>query len=265
MFITGASAGIGKALAKAFANEGADIALVARRKDKLDAVAAEIEALGRRALPLAADVAKDGELEQAAKEARETLGRIDVVVANAGFGVLGRFEKLELDDYRRQFETNVFGVIRTLRATLADVEKTRGRIAIVGSVGAYLVTPGTIAYGMSKAALGALAQGLRFELEPKNVSVTLLSPGFVDSEIRLLDNQGVLKEDAKDPAPHFLVMPTEKAAKQMVNAIHGREDERVITMHGKALVSLHRHAPTVLAGLVQLGQRRGKTPVRWGD
>jgi short-subunit dehydrogenase len=263
VFITGASAGIGKALALAFAAEGADIAVAARRKDKLEAVAAAIQReTGRRALPLEADVTKDGSLEAAAQEARDKLGRIDVVVANAGFGVAGPFEKLDLDDYRRQFETNIFGVIRTLRATLADVTHARGRFAIVGSVASHIGVPGTIPYSMSKAAIASLAQGLRLELADKGVSVTLLSPGFIDSEIRLLDNQGAMKENAKDPAPSFLVMPTAKAARQMVDAVARREAERVITMHGKLAVSLARHAPNMLEALLRRGGRK-RSPVRW--
>jgi short-subunit dehydrogenase len=265
VLITGASAGIGKALSMAFAAEGADVALVARRKEKLEAVAASIrEKTGRRAFVLAADVTKDGEIEAAVEALCAETGRVDVVVANAGFGVTGSFEKLSMDDYRRQFETNVFGVLRTIRAALPEVERARGRIAIVGSVASYIVTPGTIAYGMSKAAVTALAQGLRLELSPRGVSVTLISPGFVESEIRLLDNQGVLKEGAKDTVPAFLVMSAEKAARQIVDAVVQREAERVITAHGKLAVGLARYAPSVLEGILRRGQRR-KSPVRWEE
>jgi len=263
--ITGASAGIGEALVEAFAKEGADVVLVARRKDKLEAIAARVqEKTGKRAVALVCDVTKDGEVEAAVEEARRAFGRIDVVMANAGFGVAGSFEKLSLDDFRRQFETNIFGVLRTVKATLPDVTKQRGRIGIVGSVGSYIVAPGTIPYGMSKAAMNALAQGLRLELASKGVSVTLISPGFVDSEIRLLDNQGVLKEGAKDPAPSFLVMPTEKAAKQIVSAMARREAERVVTLHGKLAVGLARHTPGLLEALLRRGGKKN-SPVKWDE
>lgn len=265
VFITGASAGIGAGVARRFAAEGADVVLVARRKDRLESIAANLRKQGRRALALEADVCKDGDLEKAAEEARKAFGRIDVLVANAGYGVAGAFEKLTLDDYRRQLETNVYGVLRSVYATLPDLKRTRGRIAIVGSVSGYLSTPGTIAYAMSKAAVHSLAAGMRLELAEKGVSVTLIVPGFVESEIRLLDNQGVLKDGAADPVPRWLVMPTDHAAREIVGAIARREPERVITGHGKMAVFLQRHAPNLLSAAIGLGARRGRRELRWDE
>ena len=120
VLITGASSGIGAALAREFARQGADLVLLARRTDRLTALAAELERQGRRALALTGDVTVDGDLERAVAETRAKLGRLDVAVANAGFGVVGPVERLTLDDYRRQFETNVFGVLRTVHAALPD-------------------------------------------------------------------------------------------------------------------------------------------------
>src|SRR6185436_16532555 len=125
VLITGASSGIGAALARAFAREGANLVLAARRADRLAALAAEIEREGRRALSVTCDVTRDGDLERAAAAARTAFGGIDVAVANAGFGVVGPVERLTLDDYHRQFETNVFGVLRTIHATLPDLRARR--------------------------------------------------------------------------------------------------------------------------------------------
>ena len=107
VFITGASSGIGAALAREFARQGAAVALAARRVDRLETLVSELGAGGRRAIALACDVTKDGDVERAVAEARAALGPIDVAVANAGFGVVGPFERLTLDDHRRQLETNV--------------------------------------------------------------------------------------------------------------------------------------------------------------
>src|SRR5512136_573327 len=109
-FITGASSGIGAALAREIARQGGDLALAARRETRLQDLSEEIRGMGRRALALKCDVTRDGDMEEAAAKAREEFGRIDYVIANAGFGVIGKMEKLSLEDYRHQFETNVFGV-----------------------------------------------------------------------------------------------------------------------------------------------------------
>src|SRR5207245_10100007 len=119
--------------------------------------------------------------------------------ANAGFGVVGPFALLTLDDYRRQFETNVFGVLRTLKATLADVRRTRGRIAVIGSVSGHIATPGSSPYAMSKFAVRALAEALGHELARSGVSVTLVSPGDVASEFRRCDQQGGIRGVASAP------------------------------------------------------------------
>jgi NADP-dependent 3-hydroxy acid dehydrogenase YdfG len=115
-FITGASSGIGAALALEIARQGGDVVLMARRKERLQELGHEIESTGRRALAIQGDIANDGDIERAVKKTNAELGRIDYVVANAGFGVAGRFEKLTIEDFRRQFETNVFGVLRTVYA-----------------------------------------------------------------------------------------------------------------------------------------------------
>jgi short-subunit dehydrogenase len=252
VLITGASSGIGAALAREFARQGAHVVLAARRLDRLRTLAAEIETQGRRALAVACDVTVDGDVERAAAAAVNEFGRIDVVVANAGFGVVGRVERLQLEDYRRQFETNVFGVLRTIHATLVQLEKTRGRLVIIGSVAGYVAAPGSSPYAMSKFALRALAETLGHEVRPRGVSVTIANPGFVESEIRLVDNRGALREAARDSIPRWLRMPAERAARQIVAATARRRREVVITRVGKATVFLQRHAPWLIAGAIRL-------------
>jgi short-subunit dehydrogenase len=205
-------------------------------------------------------VTKPGDLE-AAVERIERLGRgIDVVVANAGFGVAGNFERLTLDDYRRQLETNVFGVVRTVYATLAPLKRSRGRLVILGSVAGYIPQAGASAYGMSKFAVRALAESLRQELAADGVSVTLISPGFVDSDIRRTDNRGVVHGDAKDPVPAWLRMPVDAAARDIVDAVYRRKRERVVTAHGKLLVLVYRHCPWLIRLLQRAGIRGRAEP-----
>jgi uncharacterized protein len=263
VFITGASSGIGAALAREFAREGGDVALVARRRDRLEALAAEIGAMGRRSVVVPCDVTKDGDLDRAATAARTALGKLDVVVANAGFGVTGALETLSADDYRRQFETNVFGVLRTVYATLEDLKKTRGRLVLIGSVSGHVGVPGSSAYSMSKFAVRGLAASLAHELAPYGVAVTLISPGFVESEIRQVDNRGVWRATPPPrPIPALLVMATPTAARKIVSAVARRRREAVITVFGKTVVFLQRHLPGLLAQIIRRFAIKGRREPR---
>ncbi len=253
VFITGASSGIGASLAKEFAKRGARLVLVARRTDRLETLATDLRAAGTDVLVVTGDVTRDGDMERAAEQAIQSFGGIDVVVANAGFGVQGRLTKLKIDDVRRQFETNVFGVLRTFYATHAALKASRGRLVMIGSVSGFFCAPGTIPYSMSKFAVRALAEGLEQELAKDGISVTHIAPGYVESEISMVDNNGVLHDTPPRPkAPAFLFMKTAEAARQIVDATEKREPLRVVTGHGKILVAASRHTPRALKGALRL-------------
>ena len=256
VLITGASSGIGAALAREFAAEGATLVLAARRRDRLEALASELEGKGTRALALTCDVTAEDDLAAVVGKIEEEFGHLDVVVANAGFGVLGRFEKLSLQDFQRQFDTNVFGVLRTALAALPSLKKSKGRLVLIGSVSGHISAPQASPYSMSKYAVRALAEALYAELGPLGVSVTLISPGFVATEIQNVDNQGRYREGGKDRVPAWLKMSAEKAARQIVRAVAGRKREKVITLHGKLFVALDRFLPGLIPRFFRrLGKR----------
>ena len=244
VLITGASSGIGQELARQLGQAGAQLTLTARRADLLDALAQRIAAAGAPPpLVVRCDVTHDGDVERAVADSLQRWGRLDVVIANAGFGVVGALRQLSVDDYRRQFETNVFGVLRTIKAALPEIEKTKGNVVIVGSVAGWTASPNGSAYAMSKFAVRALADAVTPELSLHGVKVTLVSPGFVASDIRRVDNQGTLHAAAPDPIPQWLVMPTERAVRQILRAVARGKGEVVVTGHGKALVAIERFMP----------------------
>ncbi len=247
VLITGASSGIGEELAVQLAAAGAHLTLTARRRELLDALARRIAAAGQETpLVVPADVTRDGDLENAVREAVRAYGKLDIVIANAGFGIVGPFSRLTLDDYRRQFETNVFGLIRTLHAGLPEVQRARGHLVLIGSVAGWGSTPGASPYAMSKFAVRALANAITPELALDGVKVTLISPGFVASNIRRTDNRGAFHADTADPIPAWLVMPTDKAVRQILDAVARGKREAIITGHGKLLVLIERFAPWII-------------------
>lgn len=248
VLITGASSGIGAALAREYGKRGARVALLARRKDKLERVARDVPG----SVPIACDVCDDASVQQAVREALAAFGDLDVVVANAGIGITGSVEELSIDDYRRQFETNVFGVLRTVKASLGSLKRTSGRLALLGSVSGFLSLPGTSAYAMSKFAVRALAEALGAELAGAGVSVTHVAPGFVESEIRKVDNAGQVHTERRDPIPPFLIMSNERAAHDIASAIQARKPEAIITGHGKAATFVAQRFPRTVHSLVRL-------------
>lgn len=242
VLITGASSGIGASLAREFAREGAHTVLVARRVERIEALAAELTTGSLRSVAVAGDVTRDGDLEQAVELARREFGRLDVAVANAGILAGGHLLDLTLDDYRKHLETNTFGAIRTVMAALPALRETRGRIVLIGSLLGMISVPGDTPYCMSKFALNGLSDGLRHELAPYGISVTQIMPGFVRTDIystRL----------PRKPPPKWIAwiaLTPEQAARQIVSAAYRRKRCHVMPWPTKMAILLQRLSPWVV-------------------
>lgn len=256
VWITGGGSGIGREMALEFAREGANVAVSGRREDRLEQVVREIEALGGRGLAVPCDVTVEAEVEAAVATIVETLWQLDVAVANAGFAVAGNVAKLTAEDWRRQMDVNVVGAAMTAKYATPELEKTGGRLALIGSVAGTISIAGTGAYSASKYAVRSLAETLGQELHARGVSVTLVQPGFVKSEIAQVDNKGQHNPRRKDRRPEKLMWETDDAARVIVRAIHRRKRVFTFTAHGKLAAFLGTVAP----GLVHFAvTRTGKT------
>jgi short-subunit dehydrogenase len=259
VLITGASSGIGRALALQLGTAGAKVTLTARRAELLTALAEEMVSLGAvRPVTSVCDVTRDGDLERAVADAVNAFSGLDVVFANAGFGVVGFFDRLEVADYRRQLETNVFGVLRTIKACRSEIGRRQGNVVIIGSVAGHCATPGNSPYSMSKFAVRALANSITPELARAGVRVTLISPGFVASNIRKVDNSGHFHAEAPEPIPAWLVVDTERVVRQILRAVAAGRAEATITGHGKLLVAIARFAPWILRAAGRRMAARGR-------
>jgi len=245
VWITGGGSGIGRACATAFAAEGAKVVVSGRRADRLEAVAAEV---GGLAVPC--DVTDDASIADAVGQVVGEHGRLDVTVCNAGYAVSDDFSSLTRDDWRRQFEVNVFGLAECARAALPHLLETKGRLALVGSIAGFVCAPKLAPYNASKFAVRAIGWTLAAELRDTGVSCTTVHPGYVASEIAQVDNSGHHDPERRDRRPAKLMWPADKAARTIVRAIHGRKRDYVFTGHGRFAAWLGRHAPGMAFRLV---------------
>lgn len=256
--VTGASSGIGEALVKESVARGMDVVLCARRKERLQDLSTWVTSQGRRALVVVCDVTKAEDCQRAVSEGLTYFGQIDIVIANAGFGIVGDVEHLTVHDFERQFSTNVYGVLNTFYASWEALKKSKGAFAAVGSVNGYVALPGNAAYAMSKFAVRAFCDALRIEARSYGVSVTHIAPGFVTSEIRKVGNDGKLKFHAKDPVPTWIQMPADKAARQILRAVLKGKAELIVTFHGKFFASWIRHFPNLFRWVLWTSKLRAR-------
>lgn len=250
VWITGASSGLGRGMALEFASLGAIVAISARRVAELNEVVREIEAKQGKARAYYCDVLDSKSIEVCVHQIISDFGRLDIAVANAGYGVLGKIEELSESDWHRQLAVNVTGLALTCKFALPHLRNTKGRLALIGSVAAFVPNPGVGAYGASKAAVQNIGESLQVELKGSGVSCTTIHPGFVESNIARIDNDGTFHPERQDPRPANLMWTTEKAAKVMVKAIDRRKKVFVFTGHGRILVSIAKLSPSLVRNIV---------------
>jgi NADP-dependent 3-hydroxy acid dehydrogenase YdfG len=188
--VTGASSGIGAATAVALAAKGAAVALVARRRDRLDDLVTKIVSSGGQAIAVDADITVRERVEAAVATTVEHFGRLDTVVANAGIMLLGPAVDATYEEWDRMVALNVSGLMYTARASLSHLLVAAGQdpravadLVLVSSGAGRRVFPGGAVYAATKHAVGALGEGLRQELASRFVRVSLIEPGNTDSEL----------------------------------------------------------------------------------
>jgi len=258
VLVTGASEGIGRAVALAYAREKARLVIAARSEQGLGATREAIDSLATECLAVPADVTSDERVAGLVNAALERFGRIDILVCNAGVGLYGRVADLPLDTMRRLFEVNVYGVMRCIQATLPTMLRQRsGLVQIVSSVLGRRSIPGYGAYCASKFALYALAESLRTEMEGTGVAVQTVYPGLTDT--RFAANS--LAENPNRPRPLLRKTPPEEVARVMVRAARTFPRDQFVTLSGRALALANGIAPSVVDAIVsQVMRARTDSP-----
>jgi len=209
VLITGASSGIGEALAIEYGSRGAHVALLARREEELARVAGLVQARGGRATSIPVDVTHADAVFAAVKRAESELGGLDMVIANAGVGSSGHASRLQWADVARTIDVNVTGALATLVASIPIMlAQQRGHLVGITSLAGKRALPDSGPYSASKAALSAFLETLRLDLGPAGIAVTDVQPGFVETPIH---------GSAKHPKP--FMWPADKAARVIVDRL----------------------------------------------
>jgi short-subunit dehydrogenase len=207
--ITGAAGGIGSELATQLAAQGCRLGLISRREDRLSELCDQITATGGEAFYALANVDDRNQVVTAVETVRKQLGRVDMLIANAGIGDPDVIEPFATERFERLMQVNWFGLLYSIEAVLPEMlERGDGCLVAVSSLRAYRGLPGFAGYGASKAAINKLMEGLRVELSERGIQVTTLCPGFV---------QTAMTEGKDFPKP-WMMQPAD-AARRMIDAI----------------------------------------------
>jgi len=222
--VTGASSGLGEATARLLSAQGATVVLGARRADRLQALAKDLESRAGKALALTTDVRLREQVKALVDSAVQTYGRIDVMINNAGLMPQAPLERLKVDEWDRMIDVNIKGVLYGIAAALPHMQRQKaGHFINVSSVAGHRVGPGFAVYAATKYAVRALSEGLRQEVKPYNIRTTVISPGAVATELP----DSVTDPDASKRIRNFyeqVAVPADSFARAVAFAISQPED-----------------------------------------
>jgi NAD(P)-dependent dehydrogenase (short-subunit alcohol dehydrogenase family) len=261
--LTGASSGIGRAMARQLAEQGAWLALGARSAGELDDAAREClaagAAVGARAVAVPTDVAVEAECEALVARAVAEFGRLDVLVCNAGVSMWARFDALaDLRGLERIMQVNYFGAVYCTRAALPHLKCARGRIVAVSSLTGRTGVPTRTGYAASKHAMAGFFDSLRIELADEGVSVTVVYPGFVATGVRRHAVGPDGRPLGESPVREGEVMTADACARLTLRAAAARRRELVMTARGRVGQWLKLVAPSLTDALARRAIERGK-------
>lgn len=256
--ITGASSGIGKAIALRLASNGAWLGLAARNRDRLEELAEECNRRGARAVVLPTDVSEEAQCRSMIDGALEAFGRLDMLVNNAGFSMVGKFEDLpDLELFRRVMDVNFYGTVSCTHHALPHLKAVGGRIVNISSLAGKVAIPFNTAYDASKFALMGFSDGLRLELSECGVSVTVVCPYWVVTEFheRYIDKQGRPVGPSGRTIYTDSMMTADQCAGVVIRAAQRRKRE-VLMGPGRVAIWLQLIAPVLLDRVISEGFMR---------
>jgi NADP-dependent 3-hydroxy acid dehydrogenase YdfG len=216
--ITGASSGLGEAAACLLSEQGAIVVLGARRTERIEALAKELQDKGGKALAVATDVTDPKQVEQLVEAAVSAFSKVDVIINNAGLMPHSPLDRRRVDDWNRMIDVNIKGVLYGIAAALPHMQAQKsGHIINVSSVAGHKVGPGGVVYAATKHAVRAISEGLRQEVKPYNIRTTIISPGAVATELTQTITDPVVAEGMK--AVYAQAVPADSFARLVAFAI----------------------------------------------
>ena len=244
--ITGASSGIGKALAKEFARRKAKIVMAARNKERLHNAMTEVERSGADVVAVPMDVSKEADCRKLIEMARESFGKIDILINNAGISMRALFEDTDLAVIKQLMDINFWGTVYCTKYALPFLLESRGSLVGVSSIAGYKGLPGRAGYSSSKFAMHGFLETLRIENMKKGLHVLTACPGFTASNIRntALNEKGEMQGES--PRDEDKMMSAEEVAVHIARAIEKRKDRLTLTRQGKLTVLLNKFLPRFL-------------------
>lgn len=253
--ITGASMGIGEAIAKLFLQEGAKLVLCSRDLARTDAAARRIGGTAENTLPVACDVSKRAQVDALMQAALKKFGRIDVLVNNAGFGLNDSVEKMNMADFRSMFDTNLFGAIECIQA-VAPVMRQQGGgdIINISSVSGHISTPYMGGYAATKHAMNAIGRAARLELLRHNINVVNICPGYISTDFSKNMLKGSHPQRVGGSAKY--AAGPDVVAKDTLKALLKRKRQAVTPWFYWIFIKLNENAPW----LVERSIRRALKP-----
>jgi NADP-dependent 3-hydroxy acid dehydrogenase YdfG len=222
--ITGASSGLGEATARHLSAQGATVVLGARRVERIQSLANELTGGGGKALAVPTDVTKREQVQNLVDAAVRTYERIDVMLNNAGLMLHSPLERLKVDDWDRMIDVNVKGVLYGIAAALPYMKQQKsGHFINVSSVAVHNVRPTGVVYAATKHAVRVISEGLRMEVKPYNIRVTVISPGALDTELVDRITEPDIRESVRTMTDK-MALPAETFARMLAFAMSQPEE-----------------------------------------
>jgi uncharacterized protein len=254
--VTGASGGLGFAIAEALAHAGANVVLAARTRETLEAAAAKLSQLPRSAVPIVADVTRDDDVARLVEQTIAQFGRLDLLVNNAGLSVRKSILDTTPDDFRQLMELNLLATVRCTRAAAPHLIAAKGHLVNIGSLAGKSASRWLGAYPASKFAVTAYTQQLRLELAEQGLHVLLVCPGPIardDDRVRSPEELKGLPESARKPGGGVKTsrIRPEVLAEKILQACESRRPELVVPWKARILFTLMQASPTLGDWLVR--------------